>query len=612
MSDWRDITGRTAYKWAESFYDGPLKDGVLPGIKKGLPARREEAIYQLATQFVGPIREFYKEENWNDAEKAELTKFPAKKGYEWTMGLGKALDPKTVVGQEKFEKFNDLVKHKDLEDLPKWQGMSNDQLDYKMKEMGYNPGDPESKQKFWKDLRGHQLNFDRMKAVESTGTGWLVANALLNPTAFDEAMKQSLTDAPADPGKVYDKFIIDQTANAVIGANTRSALPALLLGTAGGEFARQALNKYVDPEDEFKVGPIVAAPLAAGITSGGVRGVGRLMGRVKFPGFQGFGRGMMKGARGVNDVEAQKDALKNMLLGVRKGANETASTAAQQAERDADREIAHNTLKLLGFNEMPMGEAAMNQADLDDMAARVMMNDPEGRTYSIAQMLGNRADNVTPVTDKQASAEIDRAFEKPFNLYKSEDPMKFKLVTEPLSEIPQVPSKEVWNRMSAAEQEESFTQLLKDMHDFARYHAGEATEADKAALARSQDQYVKNIAAIKSNPYLKAKWEREAEGDGAGSLVRRALIGDAAGNGPAYLTGDIVAGSLGAFEPMTRWSPWPVVQSLYGGNVEAAKKQVGAKKEEYKNASWYKKLKKANPQAAAAFDAAVKAKEDKE
>lgn len=572
MSDWRNVTGRTAYKWAESFYDGPLKDGVLPGIKKGLPARREEAIYQLATQFVGPIRDFYKEENWNDAEEAELTKFPAKKGYEWVTGLGKALDPKTVIGQEKFEKFNDLVKHKDLNDLPKWQGMSNNQLDYKMKEMGYNPGDPESKQKFWDDLRGHQLNFDRMKAVQSTGTGWLVANALLNPTAFDEAMKQSLTDAPADPGKVYDKFIVDQTANAVIGANTRGALPALLLGTAGGEFARQALNKYVDPEDEFKVAPIVAAPLAAGITSGGVRGVGRLMGRVKFPGFQGFGKGMMKGARGVNEEEAQKEALKRLLIDTRAQEGKAASSPAQQAELDANKEIAHNTLGLLGYNEVPGSEMYINAANARDITSRARMNRPSGQNYSTAQMLGVKADDVTPITDKQVSDDIDRAFDTKFRLYKTEDPNDFAYVGK----------------------------------------GGAGSETNDELLARSQDQYVKNIAAIKSNPYLKAKWEREAAGDDAGSLVRRALIGDAAGNGPAYLTGDITAGTLGAFEPMTRWSPWPVVQSLYGGNVEAAKKQVGAKKEEYKNSSWYKKLKKANPQAAAAFDAAAKAKEDEE
>lgn len=611
MSDWRNVTGRTAYKWAESFYDGPLKDGVLPGIKKGLPARREEAIYQLATRFVGPIRDFYREENWNDAEEAELTKFPAKKGYEWAAGLGQALDPKTVIGQEKFEKFNDLVKHKGLEDLPKWYSMSGDQLDYKMKEMGYNPGDPESKQKFWDDLRGHQLNFDRMKAVQSTGTGWLVANALLNPTAFDEAMKQSLTDAPADPGKVYDKFIVDQTANAVIGANTRSALPALLLGTAGGEFARQALNKYVDPEDEFKVGPIVAAPLAAGITSGGVRGAGRLLGRIKFPGFQGFGRGMMKGARGVNEEEAQKEALKRLLIDTRGQEGKGASTPAQRAELDANKEIARNTLGLLGYNEVPRSETFLNAAEAMDIAGRARMNRPTGQNYSIAQMLGEGADNVTPITDKQVSADIDRVFDTKFNLYKSDSPYDFAFIgKQPMGKNDGAID---MDNLSTSERSilSPDSHVRKgELYDPARAMLEDENNAE--LLARSQDQYVKNIAAIKSNPYLKAKWEKEAEGDVAGSFVKRALIGDAAGNGPAYLTGDITAGALGAFEPMTRWSPWPVAQSMYGGDVEAAKKQVGAKKEEYRNSSWYKKLKKANPQAAAAFDAAVKANEEEE
>lgn len=572
MSNWSETTARTAYKWAKDFYDGPLNDGVLPGIKKGLPLRREDAIDELRQRFQETIRNYYPEENWNDAEEAELTKFPSKKGYEWTTGLGQALDPKTVIGQEKFEKFNGLVKHNSLEDLPKWYGMSSDQLDYRMKEMGYNPGDPESKQKFWDDLRSHQLNFDRMKAVESTGTGWLVANSLLNPTAFDEAMKQSLTDAPADPGKVYDKFIVDQTANAIIGANTRNALPALLLGTAGGELTRQALNKYVDPEDEFKVGPIVAAPLAAGVTSGGVRGAGRLLGRVKFPGFQGFGKGMMKGARGVNEEEAQKEALKRLLVDVRAQEGKPASNPAQQAELDADKDIAHNTLGLLGYNNIPGSEMYINAANARNITSSARMNEPTGQYYSVPQMLGIKADNVTPITNKQVSDDIDRAFETEFNLYRSDDP-----------------------------------------NDFVHVRGkGAGTKTNDELLNESAERYVKKIAAIKSNPYLKAKWEREAEGDGTGSMVRRALIGDAAGNGPAYLTGDITAGALGTFEPMTRWSPWPVVQSLYGGDVEAAKKRVGAKKDEYKNSSWYRKLKKANPQAAAAFDAAVKAKEDEE
>ena len=494
--------------------------------------------------------------------------------------------------------------------------MEPKKLDAKMKELHYNPYDKESRKKFFDELGEHDRSYNRMKAVQSTGTGWLLANALLNPTAFDEAMQQSLDpNAEYDPFMVNEKFLNDQVANALIGKATGAkTLGGMMLGTAGGEFERQAMNKYIDPESEFNVGPVVAAPVAAGVTSGGVRGVGRIVSRVRFPGFQGFGRGMMKGARGANEFEAQKEALKRMLIDTRSQVGKTAANSAQQAEMDANREVAQNTLGLLGFNEIPLGEAAMNNADVDDIVVRGMMNAPTGQRYSMQQMLGTVSDNVTPITNRQVSEEIDRVFKQPFNLYKSDDPYSFKIVTEPLSEMPQPITDEALAQMTDAEAEAAIRQNLMDMADWARRRAtGEATEADAEALARSQDAYVKRIADIKSNPYLSAKWEREANAAAGGSnMVKRAILGDAAGNGAPYAVGDITSGVLGTVEPVTKWSPWPIVQALYGGNFEQAKRDVAAKTKEYQNASWYKKLKRANPQAAAAYDAVMKEKEAEE
>lgn len=611
MASYKRATYDKAVEIATDYYDNFLSLGAYPGELRALPREREQAIDSLASQYLPIIRSVYKEDAWDAAQEDELSKFPVKKGVHWVNGVGP--DPKSDFEEHKFSEFRKLVEHNGDSTLGAWYNMPQKKLDKVMKDLRYNPYDKESRKQFYKDLAEHDKAYNRMKAVQSTGAGWLLTNALLNPSAFDEAMKQSLDpNAEADPGKVYDKFIIDQLSNATIGLATRGgSLPSLMLGTAGGEFERQALNKYMYPEDEFKFGPIVATPVAAAITSGGVRGVGRLASRIRFPGFQGFGRGMMKGARGANELEAQKEALKRMLIDTRAQAGKVASTPAQQAELDANKEIARNTLGLLGYNEVPRSESFLNAAEAMDITGRARMNMPSGQNYSVAQMLGESADNVTPITDKQVRDDIDRAFNMEFNLYKSDRPHDFAFIGKqtPISNGVAVDMGNLSSGERAIMAPDAH--VNKGVLDEAHLAMLE-DEKNAELLARSQDAYAKKVAAIKSNPYLSAKWEKEAAGRGTGSFLKSALLGDAAGQGVPYVTGDITAGTLGTIEPVTKWSPWPVVQSIYGGDLKGAKRQMGAKREEYKNSSWYKKLKRANPQAAAAYDAVMKEKEEEE
>lgn len=616
MSDWRDITGRTAYKWAESFYDGPLTDGVLPGIKKGLPARREEAIYQLATQFVGPIREFYKEESWNDAEEAELTKFPAKKGYEWVTGLGKALDPKASNDRDKFKKFEDLVKHDGVDGLGKWYSMTGDQLDYRMKEMGYNPGSRESKNEFLETLRQHQTNYDRMKAVDDYPVSRFVS-AIAAPTAYSEAMEQALTNKPADYDAIKGMALTDQAFNAVTAGATR--IPSwwgLGLATAGSEAARQGYNMGVHGTG-FDPSAMILAPVNALVAGRAPLALSR---GVRTADKTGVMAGLRKGATNSGGDELAKETLKKSLIDARKAASNGPTTDAGAISLSQTQDMIGKRLGLLGYGENRITEESPAAA-FNAVAKDAALGKGGAREYTVRQMLG--LDEAAPITDRQVMRSIDRAWKEPLNL---SEPVKPTLA-EPKIELLEQPEFEL---LPGAPEELRYVPATKETFKwYVKQPDGMISEGNqKAARIYFQNQ------ANKSNSTLREKAEKAARDEYNSKMSQYEADMKAYNDRVNFAQNDNVISAKFAGETgkpdnwyilgreMGRVAPMvgavsgvnvvsPISMALHG-DLKGLKQEGLSVTDRYKNASWYKKLKKANPQAAAAFDAAVKAKEDKE
>lgn len=616
MSDWRETTGRTAYKWAEAFYDGPLKDGVLPGIKKNLPKRREDAIYKLAQDFVVPIRDFYNEENWNDAEEAELTKFPAKKGYEWTTGLGKALDPKTSIDRDKFKKFEDLVKHDGVDGLGKWYSMTGDQLDYRMKEMGYNPGNQESKNEFLETLRQHQTNYDKMKVVDEYPVSRFLAAATA-PTAYSEAMEQALTDKPVDYDAIKGMALTDQAFNAVTAGATR--IPqwwGLGLATAGSEAARQGYNMGVHGTG-FDPSAMILAPVNALMAGRAPLALSR---GVRTADKTGFAAGLRKGAMEAGGDELAKETLKKSLIDARKAAANGTATDAGAISLGQTQDMIGKRLGLLGYGERSLTEnsqASVAKAVANDVSA----GKGGAREYTIRQMLG--LDEATPITDRQVMRSVDRAWGEPLKLSKPVKPApvepriqlreqpEFELIPGAPEELRYVPptketfkwyAKEPDGMLSNGNQKASrvyFHNETQKRNPDVRKKAEDAAKAEYDSKLAQYDadmkEYSDRVNFAQNDNVIGAKFTGET-----GKPDNWYILGREWGR---------VAPMLGAVSGVNVVSP---ISMALHGDLEGLKREGLSVTDRYKNASWYKKLKKANPQAAAAFDAAMKAKEKEE
>lgn len=616
MSNWRETTTRTAYKWAKDFYDGPLNDGVLPGIKKGLPPRREDAIEELRKNFQETIRNYYPEESWNDAEEAELTEFPSKKGYEWTMGLGKALDPKTVIDRDKFEKFNDLVKHDGVDGLGKWYSMTGDQLDYQMKGMGYNPGSQESKNEFLETLRQHQTNYDKMKVVnEYPVSRFLVAAAA--PSAYSEAMEQALTDKPVDYDAIKGMFLTDQAFNAVTAGAAR--VPqwwGLGLATAGSEAARQGYNMGVHGTG-FDPSAMILAPVNALMAGRAPLALSR---GVRTADKTGFAAGLRKGAMEAGGDELAKETLKKSLIDAREAAANGTTTDAGAISLSHKQDMIGKRLGLLGYGERSLTENSPASA-FKAVANDVSSGKGGAREYTIRQMLG--LDEATPITDRQVMRSVDRAWKEPLKLSKPVKPGP----VEPKIQLREQPEFEL---LPGAPEELRYVPPTKETF---KWYAKEPDGMLSNGNQKASRVYFHNETQ-KRNPDVRKKAEDAAKAEYDSKLAQYDADMKEYGDRVNFAQNDNVIGAKFTEETgkPDNWyifgREWgrtaPMVGAVSGANVvspismalhgdlEGLKREGLSVTDKYKEASWYKKLKKANPQAAAAFDAAVKAKKEEE
>lgn len=335
---------------------------VIPKVNdsyaRKLPADPEVAITYITNQILPLVRQEYPEDKFTEGMASELESSKADDWMKmWWLEDAK-YSPRVQAEQKTFDKFQDLVKD------GKWYNMPKKQLDWEMKELGYDPNDKDSRKQFLDVLSQHDINYNRGKIVQNTMSGGDQTSifpdklpnspALLQHLAFaaypamtKEATRQSLT-GDFNEGNMKRAGIADVLAGGTMAvAPSFRALSGPIaqgLTAAGAETARQ----IIQPTDAS-----VADVLLAGTTAGTVPGAGMylqsLMSKGASTGARQVARSFGRGLRGADDpLMAEKNALKTLLKDARK-----------QSEKARD--VAMTT------DGNPMGSVA-SIADLDNAA----------------------------------------------------------------------------------------------------------------------------------------------------------------------------------------------------------------------------------------------------
>lgn len=335
---------------------------VIPSVNasyaRKLPADPEVAITYITNQILPLVRQEYSEDKFTEGMAKELE---ASKADDWMKMWwleDSKYSPRVQAEQKTFDKFQDLVKD------GKWYNMPKKQLDWEMKELGYDPNNQESRKQFLDVLSQHDINYNRGKIVQNTMSGGDQTSVfpdafpnspeLLQKLAFaaypamtKEANRQALT-GDFNEGNMRRAGIADVLAGGTMAvAPSFRALSSPIaqgLTAAGAETARQVIQ----PTDAS-----VADVLLAGTAAGTVPGAGMylqgLLSKGASTGARQVARSFGRGLRGADDpLMAEKNALKTLLKNARK-----------QSEKARD--VAMTT------DGNPMGSVA-SISDLDNAA----------------------------------------------------------------------------------------------------------------------------------------------------------------------------------------------------------------------------------------------------
>ena len=220
------------------------------------PADPEVAITYITNQILPLVRQEYSEDKFTEGMAKELEASKADDWMKmWWLGDSK-YSPRVQAEQKTFEKFQDLVKD------GKWYNMPKKQLDWEMKELGYDPNDKESRKQFLDVLSQHDINYNRGKIVQNTMSGGdqtsIFPDALPNspalmqklafaayPAMTKEANRQALT-GDFNEGNMRRAGIADVLAGGTMAVapsfRVLSSPIAQGLTAAGAETARQAIQ----------------------------------------------------------------------------------------------------------------------------------------------------------------------------------------------------------------------------------------------------------------------------------------------------------------------------------------------------------------------------------
>lgn len=428
----------------------------------------------------------------------------------------------------------------------------------------------------------------RAKAVEEGSSGVLgFLNRTLNPTAYKEAVYQSLNDVPMDKSRVSKAAWADFGANALeasaVGLNPMVAIPAIMGAETGRQMlANQVFGHKTKPEEIASMA--IGAGLAGGTTPAAMTGLGTFLSKV--PGMRDFGRGLVKGARGYQtDYAQQLDDLTKSVLELRKLKSQDASKmGAAQLDymQNLENDVA-SKLKTIGVN--PDNSLLSNLAE--NIENNMLAKEPS--KFTIADIIGTGE----KLTNKQVKKELSDVYRRKRDWTYSPDAETFARQHD-------------W---MASDQYKVLKELSEtDPNLFMTLVFGSNPRKNFNAYTRAQGAkpYVRPETVVPTaSDIAEAEMASQAAKD-IGSQLRMlfpAKYAKDAGRAESWLQrnlniGSMLAGGTGAMETTMRVNPLDIPSAVAEGTLD--------KLRDYRDAQWFKDLKKDNPKLAKAFESVFK------
>lgn len=542
--EWIKDTYKKAREAATEAYDKIYPQQMNAAYRK-LPKDRELAIRELTNRYLPYIQSEYPEKSYTPKMAAELAESKVGDWVDYGETENRQFSPRYKAEQRTFEKYKDLV------DDQKWIGMDKYVLDKKMSELGFDPNNKKSVNDFYKVLGAFDSQYQKAKTVDEFSESPAgMAASMFYPSAYNEAVQQSLTDAPYDENRVLKGAAIDfATAGAMAETVPMGNAIAGTLGTGAVEMGRQIANSAL-LDHQMHPENTIGAMGAAFTVPQGVKMLGSFA-RQGSNDVRGFGGQFMRGARGIPDPLKQEEnqliALAKRVRADEKKGFENLNLYQQKGATEAKNELIAK-LKALDYDES--NEAFWTELTpierqlMREINART--NEPTGRKYSIQQVLD------PSVKEKDVLKNLRESYNAPA------EGVKVGEYTNPTVRI-----------------------------------NGEDAAAAQGAMRRInelQANFPKKLAKEQGNlpSYDLMSW-REAV--------------NAPKDAIAYALGRASAGLGGTVESYTQANPYSIARDLFSGKENPATK---AKAESYKNEQWFLDLMENNPEMAKAFEAAYK------
>lgn len=361
----------TLYNYAErcakKYYE-LAKDGKVAGLTQYDRKLLEEGKAAFVEWYADTMRNKlasspeYSEENWDDKKAERLDKTKEYDGINFLLYGGKS--PEQSHEEAEFAKFKELVEDGN------WYRMTPGAISaWAGEKGGYDWGSQADRDRFWNDLSKFDIMYNRAKnAAEFEKSGYGKIASLVTPSAYETAMRQAIT-GEYDDSQLGRQVATDVIANSLIGLAPVKTAPGLTgpLVTGGIQASLEAGRQgaKIINDDNLQFDPM--APMVSGMAGATVPGLAMMLQGTVQKGAQGglrqFGRGVARGARGVDPVEEEKALIKQSVITARNDvakqlqAGKRANLGSQQAvtirqtpaEHEAAleaRPIIHN-LKLL-------------------------------------------------------------------------------------------------------------------------------------------------------------------------------------------------------------------------------------------------------------------------
>jgi hypothetical protein len=315
----------TLYNYAErcakKYYE-LAKDGKVSGLTQHDRKLLEEGKYAFIDWYADAMRNKlaeapeYSEENWDDKKAERLDKTKEYDGINFLLYGGKS--PEQSHEEAEFAKFKELVEDGN------WYKMSPGAISaWAGEKGGYDWGSKDDRDRFWNDLSKFDIMYNRARnAAEYENSGYGKLASLVTPSAYETAMRQAIT-GEYDDSQLGRQVATDVIANSLIGLAPVKTAPGLVgpLVTGGAQAALEAGRQGVKVlnDDNLQFDP--AAPMVSGMAGASVPSVAMMLQGAVQKGAQGglrqFGRGVARGARGVDPVEEEKALIKQRVITAR-------------------------------------------------------------------------------------------------------------------------------------------------------------------------------------------------------------------------------------------------------------------------------------------------------